>query len=220
MTRHPIALACALLACTSALAAPVTMHNFQYGYEAVHSEQFGTLYTGALVGEYNGGAANSFITFCNDLYQHFNWNVTYTDYNLVANGASHGLTIPQADMLGKLYTTAGAIDNHDKSVAFQLAVWELTQDVRPGNLLTGSFSVEDDTKASQLALAQSWLSYATNASSWNNYVVTRLYSPSSQDFLIATPLNPTPTSGKVPEPASGLLAAVALIALAWRRRAA
>lgn len=219
MKRHPIALACALLACTTVHAGPVTMHNFQYGYEAVHSEQFGTLYTGALVGEYNGGAPNSFITFCNDLYQHFDWNVTYTDYTLVANGAAHGLTASQADMLGKLYTTAGAIDNHDKSVAFQLAVWELTQDLRPGNLLTGTFSVEDDTKAAPLALAQSWLSYATTAGSANNYVVTRLYSPSSQDFLIATPLNPTPTSAKVPEPASGLLAAVALGALAWRRRA-
>ena len=219
MTRHPIALACAPLACTPALAAPVTMHNFKYGYEAMHSAQFGTLYTGALLGEYNGGSTNSFMTFCNDLYQAFSWNVTYTDYTVVANGAPHGLSISQADMLGKLYTTAGPINNHNKSVAFQLAVWELTQDTQPGSLLAGSFSIDGGGKASQLSLAQSWLTYATTAGSQNNYVVTRLYSPSAQDFLIATPLNPSPTSGKVPEPATLLLAAAALGIMAWRRRA-
>lgn len=220
MKRPCLALAAALLCCGAAVAAPVTMHNFKYGYEALHSAQFGTLYTGALMGDYNGGATNSFVTFCNDLYQHFSWNVTYTDYTLVANGSPNGLTATQADMLGKLYTTAGAIDNHDKSVAFQLAVWELTHDSTPGNILAGAFSVDSGGTTAQLDLAQSWLFYATDAHSASNYVVTRLYSPTSQDFLVATALNPHPNSGSVPEPAGILLVASALAALAVKTRRA
>lgn len=211
MKRPLIALATALLGSAAAVAAPVTMHNFEYGYENLHSAQFGSLGTGALMGEYNGGASNSFITFCNDLYQHFSWNVTYTDYTLVANGAPNGLTISQADMLGKLYTTAGAIDNHDKSVAFQLAVWELTHDATPGDIFAGAFSIDSGGTTAQLDLTQSWLHYATDANSANSYVVTRLYSPTAQDFLVAH-------RNDVPEPTAAWLVGLALAALALKTR--
>jgi hypothetical protein len=220
MKRQLLALAAAFVASTSALAAPVTLHNFQYGYEVLHSAQFGTLYTGALMGEYNGGARNSFVTYCNDLYQHVSWNVNYTDYSLVATGARPGLTVAEAAMLGRLYTTAGAVDTHDETVAFQLAVWELTHDATPGDIRSGSFSIDGGGTATQLSLAQTWLNAATSSGTASNYVVSRLYSPTAQDFLVASHVNFNQTDGHLPEPTGLALAAAALVALGMTRRKA
>ena len=218
MTRLALTLALAGLATSPATAAPVTLHQFQYGYEAIDTTLTGYVGVGGFVGEFNGGAANSFETFCTDLFQSFSWNVTYTNYELVANGAVNGFSFNQAAMLGKLFTTAGPITNHDSSVAFQLAVWEITHDSAPGSILSGNFAVEAGGTAAQLSLAQTWLTTAGSASAANNYVVTRLFSPTNQDFIVAGKRSGGGTGGQVDEPAALSLAVAALAGLALVRR--
>lgn len=218
MTRLALTLALAGLAASPAMAAPVTLHNFQYGYEAIDTTLTGYVGVGGFVGEFNGGAANSFVTFCTDLFQSFSWNVTYTNYELVANGAVNGFTFNQAAMLGKLFTTAGPVDNHDSSVAFQLAVWEITHDSAPGSILSGNFAVQAGGTAAQLALTETWLATAGSAAAANDYAVTRLYSPTNQDFIIAGRRSGGGTASQVDEPVGLALAGAALAGLAFARR--
>ena len=218
MTRPALTFTLAVLIATPALAAPVTLHNFKYGYEVIDTTMTGNVGVGGFVGEYNGGAANSFVTFCTDLFQSFSWNVTYTNYELVANGAVNGFTFNQAAMLGKLFTTAGPIDNHDSSVAFQLAVWEITHDNSPGSILSGNFAVESGGTPTQRALAEAWLATAGSPSAANDFVVTRLFSPTNQDFIVAGRREGGGTSGRVDEPTGLALASAALMGLTWLNR--
>lgn len=221
MKRLLAAAACAAsLLPTAPNAAPVsaesvTLHGFAFGYEAIDTTLSGVVGVGGFVGERNGGAANSFLTFCTDLYQGFAWNTTYTDYQLAPNGTVPGFTDAQAAMLGRLYTVAGAIDSHDKSVAFQLATWEITHDTTPGDLMSGTFAIESGGTSAQLALAQGWLNSAGLASTPSSFYVTRLYSPTTQDFIVATPLT---GARQAPEPGSLALCALALGALAGGAR--
>jgi len=215
------AVACvALLLPGRPMAAPVsaesvTLHGFAYGYEAIDTTLSGVVGVGGFIGERNGGPANSFVTFCTDLYQSFAWDTTYTDYQLAPNGTAPGFTATQATLLGRLYTVAGVIDGHDKIVAFQLATWEITHDATPGDLRSGTFAIESGGTATQLALAQGWLDAAGSASTSSSFYVSRLYSPTTQDFIVATSL---PGVRQTPEPGSLALGALALCALAAARR--
>ncbi|MBB4842011.1 hypothetical protein HNP55_000506 [Paucibacter oligotrophus] len=218
-SARPLRLAASLglLACIgTAFASPVTMTGFTQGYEAMDTSMSGWVGVGQFTGRADfGRGQETLITFCTDIYQNFYWNVGY-DYTLVANGTVHGFSSQEADLLGRLYTVAGAIDSTVKSVAFQLSIWEILYDQPQQLSLTGgNFALESGGSQAVRQQAASWLGQLPGVSS--AYSVERLYSPVAQDFIIATPQPGKPSAATVPEPAGWALSLLALAAMGWVR---
>ncbi len=224
--RHAIA-ATAFIVAGAVQASPTTLRlsGFAIGNAAVDTSMTGVVGAGELRGllTMDGNTTGNFLTYCTDLFQSFRWNVTMTDYALVANGSAHGLTSGQADLLGKLYTEVGTVGSKDASVAFQLAVWEIVNETAAArDVLQGAFTVDAGASATQLALANGWLATITGPGAARAWTAQRLYSPTTQDFVIFSAYHPplVPNALAVPEPASAGLAGLALGALAWLRRGA
>lgn len=206
-----------LAACAGAQAAPITLSGYSLGSENINTSMSNTVAVGQFKGTADlGTGARDFLTFCTEISQGFNWNTSY-DYSLVANGSARGFSDSQADLLGRLYTVAGAIDSKTKSVAFQLSVWEILYDSSNRlSLNSGNFLLDSGGSSAVRSQASTWLTGLAGVSS--NYQVQRLYSANAQDLIFATH-KPTPdASNQVPEPASWALGLTALAAMALVRR--
>lgn len=193
--------------------------GFSNGYAAMTTSLTGAeqVGVGRLAGVWtvNGVSNASFLTYCTDLFQDVYFNTTYLDYSLVGTDTAHGFSAHQADLLGKLYTRAGTIHNTNESVAFQLSVWEITNEDSPRlNVSLGRFKTGSGGTAAQLALANSWLVDIGQGTAANDYLATRLYSPSAQDFVVFNPRPTLRTGLRTAEPGSPALIAAALAAMA------
>jgi hypothetical protein len=235
MFRTAFAIA-ALTAATSVSASPLIsstsdvvlqINAFALGYAAVDTTA-NTGYIGA--GEFrglisvDGGSASSFLTYCTDIFQTFSWNNNH-HYRLVGNGTSPGLTLRQADLLGKLYTLAGlAVDTTDESAAFQLAVWEIVTETGSAlGITSGAFRLDSGASPGQRAMADNWLTAVLDVHAGKSYDAHRLFSAQFQDFVWFTELPVVQQAGSgqptvVPEPSSYALAGLALASLALSRR--
>lgn len=224
--RKTIASACAaLLLSTAAQAGPidgelsnhtVRLTGFSNGSATVDvsTDPWGNIGAGQFSGTLDGA---SFLTYCTDLSQSFGWNTTYS-YKLVANGSTHGFTTAQADLLGKLYTRAGQVQNTDQSVAFQLSVWEIMNDANPASVTGGNFYLFSGASTQQRLLANTWLTEINQFNATRSFDAQRLYSGVAQDFVVFTQLPPDLTINRVPEPGTVLLAGLALAGLLTTHR--
>jgi hypothetical protein len=120
----------------------------------------------------------------------------------------------QATHLAALYQTAYSSSlNATQQAAFQLAVWEFTQETSTYGTQTGTFISSGSTAVT--TLADSYVAAALSFTGTSTYTVTKLTNADYQDLVFATPI-----AAAVPEPESyalflGGLGAIGLIA---RRR--
>ena len=158
----------------------------------------------------NGGP--SFESYCVDLYQTISFGAPpYTDYVNVGLGHVFTNTNAYTD-LGRLYATAGVVNNALTEAAFQIAVWEIAYESAANayNLASGAATFSGGSAASSgaLTLASTWLASLASGGP----AITVLESREHQDVIFAQP---------VPEPEVVLLMAAGLLGVgaAARRKA-
>lgn len=195
---------CALFgAAPVAQADPLGTTGFVNGSQTFSLSIGGSANAGGFAGTW--GSAD-IIFWCIELTQNFGFGGNYGDYTPTQPGNA------KFTLLGQLFHEAYGQATIDEahSAAFQLAIWEIVYDSGNLNLGGGTFQVLNNYgHAATVALAQSWLTNLSNFT--DNYDLIMLSSPSHQDFV---------TFGRtfiqlqsVPEPASLLLAAAALLAM-------
>jgi len=187
---------------SQALADNVQINGWTNGYAdvSVHNSTDSHSYSGAAGGFSGLLNGNPFQTYCVDLYQSFNWGTVYTDYSAVA------LPGTVAQDLGRLFTShLGDVVDGNTSAAFQLAAWEIMYETGGSyNLSSGNFT--EDGNATVHGIAQGYLDSLGGPSV---YSVQKLESPTSQDFVVTTP---------VPEPSTYAMLVAGLGLLGWVKR--
>jgi hypothetical protein len=161
-----------------------------------------------------GGARDSFAAFCIEPLQ--------SNTKLTATYSKSEFTGETGSLLAALYTTSyktSATWGNTEQAAFQVAVWELTQ--QTGGLYdagTGSFRVAGAD--SVVTLANSFLASATAFTGTSTYAIYKLTNSTYQDLITATKLDVPNTVVQVPEPQTYamLLAGLGIVAFNARRR--
>jgi len=163
---------------------------------------------GQFTGLLNG---NSFLTYCTDLSQTFNFNTNYTDYSVVDGvsvwGAQKSLDL---DRWISWLDQSGYPINAAMSAASQAAVWEILYEGSGSyDLAAGTFMGTSGDAATQDYMNS--VNWAGLSSVTVTLHVDQLYSREHQDFLVTTP---------VPEPSTYALfvAGLAGIGFIARRR--
>lgn len=196
------------------------MTGFSNGSASVNTSlNSGYIGAGRLQGIWTqNGSSRSFLTYCTDIFQSFSWDTNYS-YSLVGTGTAYGFTSRQEDLMGKLFTLAGAaVNNTDSSAAFQLATWEIVNESATGlSLDSGVFRVELGGNSIQRQLANGWLTAVLEAGAQKTFSATRLYSSVAQDFVVFNSSLPD-RPASLPEPGNLALATLALLGLLATRR--
>lgn len=156
-------------------------------------------------------SSTSFVAWCAELTQSFNFGVSY-DYSLVGGVGYFGAT--RAGDLSRLFTAAAAngfIIDSTTSAAFQAGIWEIIYEQNAGySFLTGTVHGAPENPGDQAAF-DTVNGFLTNLGSYAaNYQINVLTNDAQQDFLVAS----------VPEPQTWALlgAGLGVIGLLRRRR--
>ena len=190
------------------------------GYSAVGSDPVSVTApdvstgAGSFVGTWNGLP----ITFwCFELTQYFYFGVEYTDYT-----ESPASNPDLARLFEEVGGAAGATSTLVKSVAFQLAIWEIRYEtttlpnynLTPGISASGNFYATS-ANAAAVAQANTWLQ---NLPLTSSYSVSFLHSGNEQDFVYGTR---PPLRQNLPEPSPLPLLGLGVAAMMFsiRRRA-
>ena len=142
------------------------LHGFAHGSHTVtatltspNAALIKSVSAGGLTTILNGGP--SFESYCIDLYQTIAFGAPpYPEYTFAGVGHLFTNANAYAD-LGRLYATAGVVNNAMTEAAFQIAVWEIAYEATGTayDLASGAASFAGGTAASSgaLTLASTWL---------------------------------------------------------------
>jgi hypothetical protein len=174
------------------------------------------VYAGAFATTESG--SNTFASWCIDIFQRTQIGTTVTNFSQVTGEAYFGTQTARFDQLGQLATLAyaDALSSATHAAAFQLAIWEITNE-SSGTLNVGGGSFKASNANDTMVLAQSWLDALPDESLYGFNVWA---SSTHQDLVVFAalpPRLPQPAQG-VPEPGSLALAALGFGALFAARR--
>lgn len=198
---------CALSQTAMAGTVQLDYDGAMYGYESIkYSTNGGYSYSGSVLsGGFNMGidsttdaalaGKTSLLGWCIELTQTLGYDNVVYQTTALTSGYSSWADKLQA-FVNQRYQEVLAGANSIVSSAFQLAVWEIVNETRSSNSLTGGTFREkaaSSLDADQLAavgLAQTWLSQLGTAAATGNYKIVVLTNSNRQDLItvVSTPL--------------------------------